>query len=373
MDTLYNTKFAPAERLEIDQVFAQSDELKNNDHLNSLFNTITEIVLIVNEERQVIYSNKRLLEILGVDSVDSILGQRPGEILNCVHSDETPGGCGTTESCKQCGAVIAMLMAQKGKQAIEECRILAKDGEAFDLKICATPYKHDGKMFGIIALTDISDEKRRGLLERTFFHDVLNTASCVLGFSEMLTEKIEGENRELSDLIHQSSNKLINEIQSHRFLLSAEKGELQILNEKIQSKQFINEVVAVFSGLIKSKEYILSTTNAINLEFESDRVILGRVLGNMIKNALEASEKGGQVTISCSVDDGELVFDVHNTTYMPKDVQSQIFKRSFSTKGEGRGVGTYSIKLFVEKYLKGRVWFTSAESYGTNFYVALPM
>ena len=373
MNTQYNTEFAPAERLDIDQVLAQSDELRKDDHINSLFNTISEIVLIVNEERQIIYSNKQLLDILGVSDIDAIVGQRPGEILNCVHSDETPGGCGTTESCKQCGAVIAMLMAQKGKQAVEECRILAKDGNAFDLKICATPYDHNGKVFGIIALTDISDEKRRGLLERTFFHDVLNTASCVLGFSEMLTEKMDGENKEISDLIHQSSNKLINEIQSHRFLLSAEKGELQILKETIHSKQFIDEVVAVFSGLIDANKYKISTTNSINIEFDSDRVILGRVLGNMVKNALEASEENGSVTISCSIDDGELIFDVHNETFMPDDVKTQIFKRSFSTKGEGRGVGTYSIKLFVEKYLKGRVWFTSTESSGTNFYVALPI
>lgn len=224
-------------------------------------------------------------------------------------------------------------MAQKGKQAIEECRILAKDGEAFDLKICATPYNHNGRIFGIIALTDISDEKRRGLLERTFFHDVLNTASCVLGFSEMLVENVDEDNKELSDLISQSSNKLINEIQSHRFLLSAEKGELQILKETIQSKQFINEVVAVFSGLLNTNNYKISTTNAINIEFDSDRVILGCVIGNMVKNAIEASDENGTVNITCSIDDGELIFDVHNETYMLKDVQSQIFKRSFSTKG----------------------------------------
>jgi len=55
-----------------------------------------------------------------------------------------------------------------------------------------------------------------------------------------------------------------------------------------------------------------------------------------------------------------------------KKVKLQIFQRSFSTKGSNRGVGTYSIKLFVENYMKGTVWFESNESEGTTFKVDLP-
>lgn len=57
---------------------------------------------------------------------------------------------------------------------------------------------------------------------------------------------------------------------------------------------------------------------------------------------------------------------------MPDEVKLQIFQRSFSTKGRGRGIGTYSIKLFTEKYLEGKVSFTSKEGEGTVFTVELP-
>jgi sensor histidine kinase regulating citrate/malate metabolism len=46
-----------------------------------------------------------------------------------------------------------------------------------------------------------------------------------------------------------------------------------------------------------------------------------------------------------------------------------LFRRSFSTKGRGRGIGTYSMKLLGEKYLKGRVWFTSSPNAGTTFFI----
>jgi len=57
---------------------------------------------------------------------------------------------------------------------------------------------------------------------------------------------------------------------------------------------------------------------------------------------------------------------------MPKEIQLQLFKRSFSTKGIGRGIGTYSMKLFGEKYLKGRVGFESTEENGTTFFIEIP-
>ena len=74
------------------------------------------------------------------------------------------------------------------------------------------------------------------------------------------------------------------------------------------------------------------------------------------------------------VKDNKLHFSyVHNDTTMPEDVQRQLFQRSFTTKGGlGRGIGTYSVRLFVERYLGGRVHFVSCEPEGTTFTVTLP-
>lgn len=58
---------------------------------------------------------------------------------------------------------------------------------------------------------------------------------------------------------------------------------------------------------------------------------------------------------------------------MPEEVKLQIFQRSFSTKGENRGIGTYSIKLIVTEYLKGEVSFDSDSENGTIFKIDLPV
>jgi len=109
--------------------------------------------------------------------------------------------------------------------------------------------------------------------------------------------------------------------------------------------------------------------------FVADRILITRILGNLIKNGVEASIEGQAVTISCSLDsDGaKIAFNIHSTRHMSDDVKKQVFTRSFSTKGASRGIGTYGAKLFTERYLNGSISFCSDKETGTSFCVELPV
>ena len=108
--------------------------------------------------------------------------------------------------------------------------------------------------------------------------------------------------------------------------------------------------------------------------FNSDKTQVLRIIGNMLKNALEESSEGDTVKAGCDLtNDNQIRFWVWNSQYIPKRVQLQIFNRSFSTKGVGRGIGTYSMKLLGERYLKGKVDFTSETNDGTTFFLTLPL
>jgi sensor histidine kinase regulating citrate/malate metabolism len=91
----------------------------------------------------------------------------------------------------------------------------------------------------------------------------------------------------------------------------------------------------------------------------------------MLKNAIEATERNGNVNIGCLNDEDTITFWVKNSAFIPRDSQLQIFNRSFSTKGLDRGLGTYSMKLLTEKYLKGKISFTSDKENGTIFRIQL--
>ena len=93
----------------------------------------------------------------------------------------------------------------------------------------------------------------------------------------------------------------------------------------------------------------------------------------MVKNALEAVGPGGQVRLWCEASPQQVTFLVHNPGAIPERAARRVFQRSFTTKrGVGRGLGTYSMKLFGEQYLKGKVGFTSSPETGTEFFIHVP-
>ena len=92
----------------------------------------------------------------------------------------------------------------------------------------------------------------------------------------------------------------------------------------------------------------------------------------MIINALEATAENGEVKIWIEHNGDFLSFCVWNAEEITGDVKNRIFQRNFSTKSElGRGLGTYSMKLFGEEVLGGKVDFTTSEAEGTVFRFSL--
>lgn len=334
---------------------------------------LPNIFLVLNRHRQIVFANQALLDLVGRKRPEEVYGLRPGEILDCIHAHETDGGCGTTEFCRTCGAVNAIIAAIGGKKDVKECRITNRDGESLDLRIWAAPFT-DRKEFISFVVEDISHEKRRRVLERIFFHDVLNTAGGVRGLAELLKEEEDAqEAAELMDMIETAANTLIEEIDTQRALSAAETGDLAVEPDGVHVNELLKEVSDLYENhAVSQGRHIVIQPDPEDTEFTTDRTLVRRVLANMIKNALEASAVGGTVTIGGGRRENAVVLWVHNQSYMPRTSQLQIFQRSFSTKGKGRGLGTYSIKLLTERYLKGTASFTSTEADGTTFQISLP-
>ena len=122
-----------------------------------------------------------------------------------------------------------------------------------------------------------------------------------------------------------------------------------------------------------TKKHIETDIHSENISIKTDPMLLNRIITNMLKNALEATPDNARVLIGCHRVENLLIFWVHNFNEMPKEVKLQVFQRSFSTKGENRGLGTYSIKLLGERYLKGKTYFRSEKNFGTRFYLELPI
>lgn len=371
------TFYAPACRASREEIARQHDFLGCNKILKKMLDAFPEIVMILNRQRQAVFINRSLIEALGIDCPQCVIGMRPGEIFNCVHSDETRGGCGTTEFCRHCGAVNAILESWNGVESNKECRIIRKNGDALVLHVKAMPFEledEEVREYTFFSVRDISHEKRRRSLERIFFHDILNTAGGLRGLSQLAAESGGDESREYVKIVHQLSQSLVDEIISQKSLMAAENNELEVKVETVDSMQIVEELVSFYSGHEAAREKrVIVEGESFGTEMKTDRILLKRTLSNLIKNALEASRPNETVTVGCHLLGDDVVFHVHNPNFMPRDVQLQIFQRSFTTKGEGRGLGTYSVKLLTERYLKGRVSFASSREDGTIFRVSYPI
>ncbi len=370
------THFAPAEKEGEIELARQLETLVADPLVDRLLDSFPEPTMVLNSKRQIVLANEQTQGLLG-KSRDRMLGLRVGEAIQCPRAGDEPAGCGTTPGCRYCGAVRAILNCQTAHVAdVQECRVesrLTGEPVSLDLRVSAAPFCCQGEDYTVCTLRDITDEKRRQVLERIFFHDILNSAGGLKGMVEILGQLHGEEEQAVKETVRNLTGQLVEEILSQRDLVAAEAGELAVTILDVDVSELLNRICTLYrrSSVGRDKKVVLAPVQEQPVIW-TDEVLLGRVLGNLVKNALEASDCGQTVTVAFE-NKRQPLFSIHNPSVMPEAVQLQMFQRSFSTReGTGRGIGSYSVKLLTEKYLQGKVWFVSRELEGTTFFVALP-
>lgn len=349
-----------------------------NAEVQKIFEILPNMAGLLNEYNQFVFYNKKLFEILNL-TPDQILSFRPGEVLNCQNAFKSKFGCGTSEYCKYCGAFQAIEQAKNTKQKVMmECNILDdKNDNAYNLLVTCYPIEIKNKNYTVIILEDISAQKRKETLERIFFHDVINTASGIAGVLDYLADESNEMSPEemkiLLSEVKKASFDLLEEIQAQKDLVAAEKNLLIPDYKEIDLVELIDEVIVniKYHNVSIGKE-IKFINNLNDTKIITSKILLRRVILNLLKNALEASVVNEIVTISVSNENGNIIIKVQNYAVIPENIKSQIFLKNFSTKGSNRGLGTYSIKLLTDKYLQGEISFISNEVERTVFTLKIP-
>lgn len=374
------TYFAPAERDSAESLQEQKKQIMEKFFIIKILDTIPTTVMVLNKQRQAVFCNRSLIEYLGIPKEDDLTGLRPGEILNCTNSKLNSGGCGTSQFCKYCEAVLAILDCIKGQAVTRECKINTdtKSGHEFiTLRVTAIPLIVDDSEYVCFSIDNITNEKKLNLLEHLFIHDISNTVTIIQCITDLL--QFAENNSDVEELLSNlatTTQSLTDEIQMHRQILLAEHNELTPVVKSINScVDFLEEMKMSFKihNLCKNKNIIIAR-DSVYIEIFTDQTILKRVIGNMMKNALEASSDGETIVIGSKYpEENQVMFYVKNNAVMSEEVKSQLFKQSFSTKGVNRGLGTFSIRLLTEKYLKGSVNYISDEEHGTIFSIKMPV
>jgi len=375
-DVSTTTSFAPSGRVSEKVLLHETELAANSELITTLLNAMPDFLMVLNEKRQIVAVNKKLLTAFGVENPEALLGLRPGEAVGCVHVKDGPDGCGTARNCSVCGAVLAILASQEtGLPQQRECQLMmGTDCHALDLDVLATPVTLEGEQFIVLALRDISSEKRRYVMERVFFHDILNNAGGIRGLAALLKDGTTPEaEQEYKGWMVNLADNLIEEINHQRRLLQAERGAYIPVFEAVELSELLHDIKQLYENHERTPGRKIEIDEEPSCTLVTDRPLMRRIIGNMVLNALEASSPGDTVTIWAHCQSGRVRISVTNPGEMPLDVQLHMFKRSFSTKEQsGRGLGTYSMKLFGERYLGGVVDFRSNNGM-TTFFIELPL
>ena len=356
-----------------DPFVRQQQMWQSQPFLAQVLHAVPEIIIVLNASRQVVFANEAFLGRLKVHDAGDFGGRRWGDVLGCRHAVEE-GGCGETRCCRTCGGLKAIEAALRGTRDIQDFQVLTRSGDTLELQVTAVPIEVGADRYVICTMADISAQRRRRVLERLFFHDVLNTAVGVRGLADLLKDAESERAVEIRGMLASAAATLIEQIQGQRLLTVAENGDLPVSFEPLDALEFLQGMLAAWQGPAKTRHLMLRLNDdSTPVRFLSDETILSHVLNSMLKNAFEASSRGTEIVLGCHEEDHAVVFLVRNRAVMPEDTQRHLFTRGFSTKESGRGLGTYSMKLLTEQFLGGKVGFTSAGNDGTTFTVRLPL
>jgi hypothetical protein len=370
------THFASPERSSKKELDQQIEIICNNPVIDGLMNTVNGFLAVLNENRQILAVNNEFMQMLGIEDPQQVLGLRPGESIHCIHANKEKGGCGTSKYCSTCGAAIAVVSSLSEDVPVKRrCAIeVKKNGKIDDifLEVQSHPVKFNEQKFILLFLQDITNQQKWAAMEKSFFHDMNNIVGALIGTAELIKTGEHEKDPELIDDLENLSQRFAHELSIQKYLSATEGEQFTPSLSSISLNSLFTQLKTNFKNhpMTHEKKIVFNSFEE-DFTFRTDISLILRIMENLIKNALEASGPGDTIKVFVTSESNSLTLNVWNKQSITDKNAKRIFQRNFSTKSElGRGMGLYSVKLFGEKFLNGKVGFESSPEDGTTFHIS---
>lgn len=209
-----------------------------------------------------------------------------------------------------------------------------------------------------------------GELAASFAHEVRNPLTVVKGFMQLMHQNETGKNHEYLTLA-------LSEVGRAEMILSDYLNFAKPQFHKIEECNYhdvLAEIIALLNPLAaKGGVALEGSLSKDNLQIETDRNQLKQAIVNLIKNAIEATQDGGMVSVSLYGKDGHAVIEItDNGRGMSQEQLSRIGTLFYTTKERGTGLGT-CVSLRIINEMSGRVFYSSELEKGTKVTLILPI
>ncbi|MEM6718951.1 MAG: PAS domain-containing sensor histidine kinase [Bacteroidota bacterium] len=200
------------------------------------------------------------------------------------------------------------------------------------------------------------------------------TSSMLLGKYKLTEQQTRRDRhiRIISDKVHYLNN-ILNDFLSVEKL---EKGKVNYKLSTFKVSKVVNEVVYNANMLLKDGQQINYPEDIDGFSLFQDEKILELALSNLVNNAIKYSSENTVIDIMITQNNTTTTFKIKdNGIGIPEKEQKNIFNRYFRAENallvQGTGIGLNIVKSHLEN-LNGSISFESTENIGSTFTITIP-
>jgi len=211
-------------------------------------------------------------------------------------------------------------------------------------------------------------------------HELRTPLGLILGHATFLRELAGNEFADQLDTIVRNATRLKDIVENLSDVDNFQSGAARVRSNKVSLARIAEDTILMFQDEAKARDITLKAElNDASFFVDADGVKISIVFSNLVKNAIQFTDPGGQVTVKMEEDSGYMKVSVSdNGIGIPARDLPRVFDRFFQVETHltrrygGMGLGLAVSRSMVELH-GGRIWVESEEGKGTTFTFLLPI
>ncbi len=215
-------------------------------------------------------------------------------------------------------------------------------------------------------------------VERMLRHDLRVSLAGVIGFSELIVEELPLDHpcAAHARIVAGAGYGMLSMVHGSFDLLKMERGTYALHAEAFDLAAVARQVVAEHTLAAREKDVRIRFEFAHEGDEDAlasgERLLTHSLLGNLVRNAVEATPAGGVIDLRFGGGEGRAEVAVRNVGEVPPEIRARFFEKFVTSgKAEGTGLGTYSARLMAETQ-HGTLALDASEPGHTTLRVSLP-
>ncbi len=248
------------------------------------------------------------------------------------------------------------------------------------LAVTATPLERHGSTGGgtLVILEDITDLSRAQRIAawqeaaQRMAHEIKNPLTPIRLSAQRMRKKAQERAADLTEAVLEGATAIEREVQA----MSTMVGEFsrfarlpEVRPKPASLPALLQTVIAPYRSAAEFELDIPADFPPVRLDAEQ----MGRVLKNLLENAIQAMDNPGRITLALREQEGKAVLTLRDTgPGIPPEARSRLFTPYFSTKRKGTGLGLAIVARILEEH-GGTIGVDESYTEGAGFIVTLPL